>query len=159
MHISAKLDFFLLSINGYLLALFRWYLTCPIFRGNTSPLDHLSFLHNDIHLGRCMSLILDWGQGNIDSLPIPMFSYSPILNHLPRLTPSHCRCLDIYISKKKSVYINWKANFKQPAGHIYKLFDLKYQIYYNHFHCIFAGVVKSSAFCTLPLLFERVELP
>ena len=41
------------------------------------------------------------------------------------------------------------------AGQIYKLFYLKFQIYYIHnFLVFFAGVVKSSAFWTLLLLFQ-----
>ena len=49
----------------------------------------------------------------------------------------------------------WRPISNQPAGRIHKLFDLKIQIYYTHFSSFFAGIVKSNAFFTLSLLFQK----
>ena len=71
---------------------------------------------------------------------------------------SHCNYLDIYISQKIRLCVTswfWRPISNQPAGRIHKLFDLKIQIYYTHFSSFFAGIVKSNAFFTLSLLFQK----
>ena len=67
-------------------------------------------------------------------------------------TGSHCCYLDIYISQNIRLC---KGNFE---GQRYQFFDLKIKIYHSHFPPIFGGVVKSSSFCTLLMLFQRVEI-
>ena len=56
-------------------------------------------------------------------------------------TPPHCTLsyLDIYISQKIRPLCSWfwRPISNQPAVWIYKLFDLKIQIYYTHFSFTF----------------------
>ena len=60
--------------------------------------------------------------------------------------------------KSGSVQLIWEANFKSTYRQKIQLFGLEIQIYYSHFSSIFAEFVKSSAFYTLLLLFQTVDM-
>ena len=72
-------------------------------------------------------------------------------------TFTHCSCLNIHISQKNRALRSWfgRPISKNSTGQSYQFFYLKIHIYYSHFPSIFAGVVKSSAFCTLLMLFPK----
>ena len=73
---------------------------------------------------------------------------------------SHCSFFGhLHFTKNKTVCSKFgRPISNESRGQTNQLFDLKIQIYYTHFSSIFAVVVKSSAFCTLLLLFQRVEV-
>ena len=68
----------------------------------------------------------------------------------------HTSYLDIYISQK--IMCSWfgRQISNQPTGQTYQLFGLEIQIYYTQ--PFFAEFVKSTAFYTLLLLFQRVDI-
>ena len=72
-------------------------------------------------------------------------------------TTTHYSLLDIYISQKKTwlCVVNLEEQFQTCVeAKLINFFYLKIQIFF----LFLAGVVKSSAFCTLLLIFQRVEV-
>ena len=75
-------------------------------------------------------------------------------------TTAHCSLLDVYISQKTRLCaVNLEDQFQTCL--VAKLINFliwKFKSIILIFLLILAGVVKSSAFCTLLLLFQRVEV-
>ena len=70
---------------------------------------------------------------------------------------SHCSHLEICISQKTGSLC---SEFVRPIsnnlrGQMYKILYLKIQIFYTHPSFIFTGIVKSSTFWTLLMLFQK----
>ena len=78
----------------------------------------------------------------------------------PLTTLPHCNYLNIYISRKiRLCVVDLEGQFQTtlPAKPI-NFSIWKFRSIILIFLLFFAGVVKSSAFCTLLMLFQRVEI-
>ena len=82
---------------------------------------------------------------------------SPLWRPFLTLDNTNCSHLDIFISQKTGSLC---SEFVRPIsnnlrGQMYKILDLKIQIFYTHPSFIFTGIVKSSTFWTLLMLFQK----
>ena len=72
----------------------------------------------------------------------------------------HCSYLDIYISLKiRLCVVNLEGNFQTNLqAKLLNFLVWKFRSIILNFPLFFAGFVKSSAFCNLSLLFQRVKI-
>ena len=83
-------------------------------------------------------------------LPCNQYGYS---------SGAHCSYLEIYVSRKiRLCVVDLESKFQTNLQAKDTTFGLEIRIYYSHFSSIFAGFVKSSAFYTLLLLFQTVDM-
>ena len=88
-----------------------------------------------------------------------MFSQSFFMHQCCN-TKAHCSLLDIYISQKTRLcVVNLEDQFQTCLeAKLINFLILKFRSIILIFLLFFAVVVKSGAFCTLLLLFQRVEV-